>query len=125
MVILTEDGEKQRLHARRQFHGKPRYDLVQIKGEDAHAPWFARLLAIFDVNTDAGWRRLILVHWLERIPVSHVPGAETFRYWSKNPDVVTAKSLVRRARMLTSPRTHGEAEHVCFVRLPYGRANTR
>lgn len=124
MKIETAAGVV-RAHARRSYYGRPRYDIVQVTGDVGAQPWYGRALAFFDVRVAAGWRKMLLLHWLERTQVSHVPGAETFRYWAQHPDVVALSAVVRSVRMVTSPRTHGEAEQSCFVLLPYGRVNAR
>lgn len=114
-----------RVHARRQFHGKPRYDMVQVSGDGAAEPWYARVLAFFEVHVGVGWRRMALVQWLERCALSHVPGSRTFRYWSQHPDAVLVSAIVRQVRMITSPRTYADTDDPCFVLLSYGKWGVR
>ncbi len=123
VVLRTDTGKRYRLHARRLFYGKPRYDILQVAGGEGDLPWYGRALAFFDVKAEATWHRMVLLHWLQRTHVSHVPGAETFGYWAKNPDVVPLSSVQRPVRLVTSPRTHGPQEERRFVLLPYGRVN--
>ena len=124
VTILAPGGARHRLHARRLFHGRPRFDLVQVTGEAADQPWYGRLLALFDVCTAARtWKRMALVQWLERVHPSHVAGALTFSYWSDFPDAVCIGVIVRPMRMVTSPISEGDDDAPCFVLLPYGRVN--
>ena len=119
--LHSQQGTSERVHARRSYYGKPRYDLLQLTGEDGTA-WYARALAFFDVQeTGRGWRRMALVHWLQPTHVTHVPGTVTYRYWAMRPDVVKVSSIVRSVRMITSPRRHAGTDEVCFVSLPYGK----
>ncbi len=113
-------GPSERLHARQQYYGKQRYDLVEVSGKGGET-WYARVMAFFDVQVDLLWRRMALLHWLEVTHPTHVPGALTFRYWSKRPDVVAASTILRAAHMITSPRKHEGTDEVCFVLLPYGK----
>ena len=121
------------MHARRSFYGRPRYDILEVHPEGDPNPWFGRALAFFDVRVEAGtWQRMVLIQWLERV-ATHVPGADTFTYWSSFPDVVPLGSVVRHVRMVTSPKSAGEDGEAtggdsdsgspCFVLLPYGRVN--
>ena len=121
-VITAADGARYRLHARRVFHGRPKYDIVRVTGDEGEPPWYARALAFFDVRVAAGWRRMALVSWLERTEPTHVAGAETFCYWSRFPDVIPLRSIVRPLRMVTSPMS-SEDDSPCLVLLPYGRVN--
>ncbi len=126
VLLPTPQGPKEteRLHARRMFYGKPRYDIVQVRGSDGQL-WYGRLLAFFDVKVGPAWRRMALLHWLEVTHPTHVPGAVTYRYWGQNPDVVSVATIRHRVCMLTSPRSHGEAQDVCFVLLAYGKWASR
>ena len=115
---------QERVHARRAYYGKPRYDIVQVTGE-GEGTWYARLLGLFDVKVGLVWHPMALIHWMQPLGATHVPGAVTFRYWGQNPDVVQVESIVRSIRMLQSPRLHGDANDVCFVLLPYGKWGVR
>ena len=88
---------------------------------DADRPWYARVLAFFDVRVVGGWRKMAMLHWLERTAPTHVAGAETYRYWSQHPDVVPVDTIARRVRMMTSPRKRADTHEPCFVLLPYGK----
>ncbi len=114
-------GAEERVHARRTFYGRPRYDILQIHGEGMEL-WYARAMAFFDVCVESVWHRMALIHWMQPVAETHVPGAVTFRYWAMHPDVIQVHSIARSARMVTSPRRIGlDEENVCFVLLPYGK----
>ena len=107
-----------RIHARRLFHGRPRFDLVQVASDDEQQPWYGRLMGIFDVQRAGEWRTMVLVHWLTKIddPANaHVPGASTF--WQNahvKPDVIDIASVECPVRMLTSV-----LDRAYFVRTKY------
>ena len=115
-VDIVRDGSLTRLHARRQFHKRPRYDLVQVFSGDGQ-PWFGRLMGLFDVPQGAGWRAMALVHWLTEIDSedTHVPGATTYRQEAEvAPDVIEIESIECSVRMLTSV-----LDRAYFVRTKY------
>lgn len=117
-VEILRGDSNWRLHARRTFHGKPRFDLVQVTGEDAVTPWFARLVALFDVEVADGWRSLALVAWLDEVLPSHVVGARTWTYMLRRMDVVELECVERPVLMASSPIKMVD-DRLCFVQLPY------
>ncbi len=120
MVLKSDGGSQDRLQARRVYYGKPRYDMLEVTG-DAAEPWYGRALAFFDVQVEGEWHHLVLLHWLQPTHQTHVAGAVTFKYWAIRPDVVPLSTIVRRVRMLTSPRQNEDTNDVFFVLLPYGK----
>ena len=125
--VIWRGEHKYTIHARRDHYGRPRYDIVELLSEQPQ-PWYGRILAIFDVrNPGAGtYRTLALIWWLHTIGVSHVVGATTFRYYGQYAEVIDVDTIVKPIRMLTSPRRiPGAAAPLCFVLLPYGKANER
>ena len=129
-ICVRRDGGIVRFQARNSYYGKPRYDFVKLLppgGDDAAEDWTARLLLIFEVlvQCDNGprWKTMILVHHLDRIPVSHVPDAVTYHYYAMQPDVYIAGRLLRPIRLLLSPRRALGMFQTCYILLRYGRQN--
>ena len=126
-IHLKRNGQTFRIHARRLFHGKPRYDFVQVN--NAHGgSWYGQVLALFDVKVEEenayvtpGWVTMSLVRWLHQDAHPQIPGIPCFSFRDERPDVIFTDDIMRHVRLVTSPLpgTNGRAR---FVLLPYGRS---
>ena len=124
------------LHARRKFHGRSRYDLVHVHGENdqAPAPWLARLLALVTVKLPEqenehvrrpGHVALALIQWLHHEPGDElVPGIREFHY-QPHPQAVEIASIVRPIWLVENPVRDADdgTYHLCA--LPYGKSCAR
>ncbi len=109
---LTRGGQQHRLHARRDFHGKPRFDFIEVAGGDAQDPWFARLMGLCDVHVAAdvpgvvskGWISMALVQWLRRDDEPILPTVQAYSLtWGPRVDAVFVDDISRPVRFVTSP----------------------
>ena len=127
-VGIRRDGVLHKLHARRNYFDRHRYDFVHVRGSDDEAnPWLARLLAIVKVKVlegqqhidAAGYLPLAIIQWLDRDPVDLVPGTATYWYLP-NPQAIEMEAIVRPVKLLDSPCAAADGRRrVCA--LPYGK----
>ncbi len=122
-VSLTRQGSTIRLHARREFYGRPRYDFVRV-GNDREETWIGQVLLFFDVQAvgTAEIRQMALVHWLTEEADSLVLGGWTFHYHG-TVDVIALSTILNRVRLAEVPGGDLDSGRRCFIVLPYGRAN--
>ena len=124
-VKLTRDGVVYALHARRKYHGRPRYDFVHIRGGDDDAnPWLARVLAIINVEVAAnqehvvaaGFLPLVIIQWLERDVDDIVAGTPSYHYLP-HPQAVEVEAIVRPVKLLEYPSLDPEdgTRHLCAL----------
>ena len=116
-------GNGTRLHARKCYYGRPRYDVLEIHSGDERAPYYARCLMYFDalVAGTTEWRRLGVVWWLDRIPgPSHVNNATTYSYWGAEPEIIELDTVFRSIRLATS-RIRLPEDKPAFILLHYGK----
>ena len=115
-----------RIHARRSYYGRPRYDFVEIiapEGSDVEH-WYAQVLLLFDVYAvgNATVRQMALIFWLERSDRADVPRSITLVHWGNKTDCIDVESIRRPVRLATSPIAEGNGNRR-FLLLDYGRAN--
>ena len=116
------DGTKYRIHARRAYYGRPRYDWVQVSGDGDSEDewWYGRLLLLFSCIVDGMPGEFALVRWLEevQVPRDHVIGAAHYIPWHGRIQVVQLSSVWQRVAFVTSPLYH--AHKAVVLRLSYG-----
>jgi hypothetical protein len=125
-VIWRGDGpyKKYSIHARPLHYGHPRYDFVRVDSGDAAQPWYARLIALFDVQElhSSSYQTMALVWWLDELAETHVRGATTLVYSGRKPDAIAINNILRPVRMATSPRLLPRPASRAYILLPYGKA---
>lgn len=128
-VRIARDGVVHKLHARRKYYQRFRYDFVHVRGGDNAAnPWLARVLAIIKVEIPAdqehiaaaGFLPLAIVQWLDRDPIDLLPGMPTYKYLP-TPQAIEVESIVRPVLLVDSPCAAADGtRRVCA--LPYGKS---
>ena len=133
---IKRGGEWHTVHARRMFHGRPRYDFVHVRGHNAEAPapWLARLLALVTVEIPEqdnehverpGHIALALIQWLHRGPDDElVPGIREFHYLPE-PQAIEVDAIMRPVWLVENPVRDAvdDTHHLCA--LPYGKSCSR
>ncbi len=110
MFAVCWSGERKvRIHARRRYHGKARYDCIQTEGADDGEVWHGKLQLLFACTEGPVTCEFALVKWLEQVEVvrDHVLGARHFSYWKEPPTAELLSTVRGYSPLVTSPVLHG------------------
>ena len=135
MKRFERDGSRFVVHARRDFHGRARYDFVLVQGtrnNDLGVPevcyWVARVLALISTTPpadaatrDEEWTETAIIQWLEDVQSRLTPDIRTYRL-CKGATAIHPTSFKSPLRLVSSPETDGENGSNLFCAIPFGKS---
>lgn len=121
-VVVFEQARVQTATARsmiraaRNFRGQPRYDFVEVRGEN-DVPWYGQVVMFFSYRQDEEYLGVALINYLTRVASiqRQCPSKVGFEWTSRYPDCVDVRNIIRPVVMLRVPwlkGRHGEPQFV-------------
>lgn len=105
-----------RVHARPSFHGRPRYDWVQVNpNPPSDELWFARVWLLFSCTFQGKQYGMAMLSWLKSVSSEpYHTRRPTFVWASRFPNCIELGNLIRTVTMLPSFVKRGASREEAF-----------
>ena len=99
------------IRATRNFRGQPRYDFVEVRGEN-NVSWYGQVVMFFSYREDEEYLGVALINYLTRVPSiqRQCPSKVGFEWTSAYPDCVDVRNIIRPVVMLRVPWLRGRVK---------------